>query len=226
MFGQNLRMVCVEGLRILPWVVWLVNLTSSDSRAVYRSIKKGLMNYDQLQSGFHRDYFISSFISGLEEELRPVVTMLQPQSIAQAYQLALLEEVSNVAMQKKMGTHCKSPADSVVHDASGQKKSDSSRPSKPLLPSASNPNKNSPTAKNHGACYKCGERYFYRHVCDRDRQQLTMMQAVDAVETPDPWPDDDDDIIEVDAQGKMGGFYASNGQRRCCQLSIGEGHSG
>ncbi|CAL1381455.1 unnamed protein product [Linum trigynum] len=50
------------------------------------------------------DHFISNFISGMEEELRPVVTMWKPLTLANAFQLAQLEEASNEARQKKWRT--------------------------------------------------------------------------------------------------------------------------
>ncbi|CAL1393844.1 unnamed protein product [Linum trigynum] len=46
-------------------------------------------------------YFINSFISGLDEELRPVLHMWKPQTLADAFQFAQLEEASNLAWQKK-----------------------------------------------------------------------------------------------------------------------------
>jgi len=46
-------------------------------------------------------YFVSSFISGLNDELRPTVKMLQPNIIKQAAEKARLQELTLKAIAKK-----------------------------------------------------------------------------------------------------------------------------
>ena len=46
-------------------------------------------------------YFVSSFISGLNEELRPTVKMLQPVTVKQAAEKAKLQELTVEAIFKK-----------------------------------------------------------------------------------------------------------------------------
>ena len=37
-------------------------------------------------------YFVASFLSGLRDEIKPVVKMHKPSSLAEAYDIALLQE--------------------------------------------------------------------------------------------------------------------------------------
>lgn len=46
-------------------------------------------------------YFLSSFLSGLNDELRPMVKMLQPTTIRQAAEKARLHELSLEAFTRK-----------------------------------------------------------------------------------------------------------------------------
>ena len=49
-----------------------------------------------------KSYFISSFISGLRDDLRSVVKMLGPESVRQAAEKARLQEVTWEAVFKKL----------------------------------------------------------------------------------------------------------------------------
>lgn len=42
---------------------------------------------------FYEQYFISSFISRLKEELRPMVRLMKPQSLLEAFEVAQLQEI-------------------------------------------------------------------------------------------------------------------------------------
>ncbi|CAI0446802.1 unnamed protein product [Linum tenue] len=50
-------------------------------------------------------FFISSFINGLEQELRLAMSMMQPQTLAEAYQQARLEEVAIETCKRKKQSH-------------------------------------------------------------------------------------------------------------------------
>ncbi|CAL1396153.1 unnamed protein product [Linum trigynum] len=146
------------------------------------------------------EHFISSFISGLEEELRTVVTMMRPQSLNQAFQFARLEEFSNEARRKKMRQQSR-PFPNSSRGSGGF--SVTARQPETLKPS-SKPY-SAPAATRTGmancACYKCGEKYFYGHVCKAAKKQLNALQAEDEdVIPPEPWSDEEDDLEEVAAQ--------------------------
>lgn len=52
-------------------------------------------------------YFVSSFMSGLNEELRPMVKMLHPETMEQAAENARLQEIMIEAIMKKQRQHSK-----------------------------------------------------------------------------------------------------------------------
>nr|CAD1837469.1 unnamed protein product [Ananas comosus var. bracteatus] len=53
------------------------------------------------KSHFAPEFFLSSFLSGLKDEIRSAVKMLQPRTLAQAFELAKLQEQTMSAMMRK-----------------------------------------------------------------------------------------------------------------------------
>lgn len=47
------------------------------------------------------DYFISSFMSGLKEELKPTVRMMKPQTLMEEFEVAVLQEQAVELSAKK-----------------------------------------------------------------------------------------------------------------------------
>ncbi|CAL1413314.1 unnamed protein product [Linum trigynum] len=177
---------------------------------------------------FTEDYFISSFISGLEDELRPVVTMLRPQSLSQAYLMAKLEEASNEARRRKWRSLSRpfpTPQSSNKSVASP-----SSRPAKASPSGATSKG----SMGTRGACYKCGERYFYGHVCDTAKKHLNALQATDEeLVIPESSSDEDDGVdaglveeepeevaMQALSSGKMTSSLVVQGRARKCRLLI------
>lgn len=46
-------------------------------------------------------YFISSFISGVKEEIKPMLRLLKPSSLIEAFEIAVMQEQSLEVMQRK-----------------------------------------------------------------------------------------------------------------------------
>ncbi len=53
------------------------------------------------ESQFASDYFLSSFLSGLKEEVRTTVKMMKPNSLMQAFELAKLQEQNLAAVTRR-----------------------------------------------------------------------------------------------------------------------------
>lgn len=71
-------------------------------------LKTYLKRFDKLISlmsshdpHFSEAYFVSSFLSGLSEDLRPMVKMIRPQTVGQAVESARLQEMVVEALMKK-----------------------------------------------------------------------------------------------------------------------------
>ena len=73
-----------------------------------RSVVEYQILFEELRSLMWRSqptlmehYFVSSFISGLKDELRPIVKMMQPATVRQAAEKARLQELALEAIFKK-----------------------------------------------------------------------------------------------------------------------------
>nr|CAD1820206.1 unnamed protein product [Ananas comosus var. bracteatus] len=72
----------------------------------------------QTASQFAPEYFLSSFLSGLKEELRSAVKMMYPRSLTQAFEIARLQEQNMAAMLKKSRMWVKNPVGATLSDNS------------------------------------------------------------------------------------------------------------
>lgn len=118
-------------------------------------------------------YFVSSFISGLKDELRSMVKMMMPTTVRQAIEKARLQELTLevVFKRNRVVTRPISPHNSlvggttralVVGGTSGGTK-------------ANPPPFRSTTMEQRrlmGLCYWCGEKYSLRHLCRRELMNM------------------------------------------------------
>ncbi|XP_027066512.1 uncharacterized protein [Coffea arabica] len=124
-------------------------------------------------------YFVSSFISGLKEEIRPMVKMFKPQTLAKAFEVAELQECS-LEVQAK---HSRNAGKMMLESRFGLSKNISSgqRSSSSYRIPAITPNNNKQEnvarefnkvsaediqhRRKHGLCYRCGEKFGAGHRC-------------------------------------------------------------
>ena len=138
-----------------------------------------LMKNPQLDEG----YFVSSFISELKEEIKPMIRMLKPTELSAAYEMAQLQEYS-LQLQSRQGKEMQRNA---VENKFGMQKSQLSSSTTGNLykvPPVSHHRhfnarkgslENNSTRKisaqeiqyrrNNGLCFKCGEKYGAGHQC-------------------------------------------------------------
>ncbi|CAL1367887.1 unnamed protein product [Linum trigynum] len=128
------------------------------------------------------EYFISSFVSGLEEDLRPIVTMMRPQSLVDALKIAKLEEASNEAKRREWKTVARASPAFVNHDSgNGARRWEGNIKPLPVSKPSSAPYSKGNYPK--GSCYKCGDKYFFGHVCE-PKKQLNALQSHNEVVIP------------------------------------------
>nr|CAD1818033.1 unnamed protein product [Ananas comosus var. bracteatus] len=72
--------------------------TVEEYQEQFEDLKARLLTTD---SQFSVDYFLSSFLSGLKDEIRSAVKMLYPRTLTQAFKQAKLQEQTIAAMMKK-----------------------------------------------------------------------------------------------------------------------------
>nr|XP_027093474.1 uncharacterized protein LOC113713862 [Coffea arabica] len=124
-------------------------------------------------------YFVSSFVSGLKEEIRPMVKMFKPQSLAKAFEVAELQECS-LEVQAR---HSRSASKTVLDSRFGLFKNPPNNPKSPSsyrIPAITpNTNKSENVAREfnkisaeeiqyrrkHDLCYRCGEMFGAGHRC-------------------------------------------------------------
>ena len=150
---------------------------------------------DVVHPTLDESYFVSNFISGLNEELRPIVKMMQPTPISQAAEKAKLQEWALEAIFKKhrmvsKGLNTSSP----LLGSGGVFKAANSGPQKGNMMAKTAPNPapvKSPSMEQKrqlGLCFHCGEKYGLGHQC---RRQLLQMEGLEG------------DEGEVEAAGEM-----------------------
>ncbi|CAL1371587.1 unnamed protein product [Linum trigynum] len=136
----------------------------------------------RLNPNLTESYFIMSFLSGLDEEIQPRVQMLMPQTLPLAFHQARLEEMSIAARKKKTRPPLKWLPPS---PAPPPKKFPSETSSMPSVVSDHLSN-----SRNQGLCFKCGDKYFYGHVCAK-KKQIQVLQADESMDASD------DEIVDL-----------------------------
>ena len=138
-----------------------------------------LMKNPQLDEG----YFVSSFISGFKEEIKPMIRMLKPTELSAAYEMAQLQEYSlqlqnrqgkemqKSSMENRFGMHKIQPPCTAIGNlykippVSHHKHSSA----KKVIPDNSSTRKifaqEIQYKRNNGLCFKCREKYGAGHQC-------------------------------------------------------------
>lgn len=128
-------------------------------------------------------YSVSSFISGLNEELRPVVTIKEPTTINRAAEKAKLQELALEAIFKKqrMVTRGLNTSNPQVGSGGGFKATSSVPQKGHMMPKTTqNPAHVKSLSLEQkrllGLCFRCGEKYGPGHQC---RGQLLHMEGLE-----------------------------------------------
>ncbi|XP_052173188.1 uncharacterized protein LOC127788669 [Diospyros lotus] len=124
-------------------------------------------------------YFVSSFISGLSEELRPMVKVLQPKTLKHAIDGARLHELIVEALMKKQrlmnrgGTH---NVLTLIGKNQGREafRGVQEMKSLPFLGSKLQGDRLMEERRQANLCFKCGDRYFPEHQC---KKQLLLVEG-------------------------------------------------
>ncbi|KAE8690574.1 hypothetical protein F3Y22_tig00110894pilonHSYRG00006 [Hibiscus syriacus] len=133
-----------------------------------------------LQQNMHlgEDYFISSFINGLKEELKHKVKVLEPKKLSEAYRQAKLYELANEIEGKKYKSSNK-----FFYTSSSSPQGSGN---KGFLPKTIPPNINTKQSlvdyrRAHNLCFKCGGKFAPGHQC-KDRQLNCMEETEESAE--------------------------------------------
>ncbi|XP_027098929.2 uncharacterized protein [Coffea arabica] len=130
-------------------------------------------------------YFISSFISGLKDEVKTMIKMLRPTSLSEAFELAILQENALRLQSRTPKENMKVNSENrfgISRNAPQQLNHNSHYRISPVKSFKNTHFKGRPVSttdldsrrisaqeiqcmRNHGLCFKCGEKYGQGHQC-------------------------------------------------------------
>nr|XP_027081138.1 uncharacterized protein LOC113703854 [Coffea arabica] len=138
-------------------------------------------------------YFISSFISGLKEEIKPMIKMLKPATLAEAFELSQWQEYSLKLQNKSSKENVKplgenrlglSRNTTTALGVNSYRIPLHSNPKHPKLANwqegTKDPRRLSAQEmqyrRNNGLCFKCGEKYGVGHQCKVGHTNCMMLE--------------------------------------------------
>ncbi|KAL4347310.1 hypothetical protein GQ457_17G016110 [Hibiscus cannabinus] len=139
-----------------------------------------LQQNTQLSEG----YFVSSFISGLKEELKHKVKVLEPKSLFDAARQAKLYELAMEIEAKKQKYV---PKNTTYSNQGSLQKTYTTSQNQPQRPNVLNQNNKTALVeyrRTHNLCFKCGERFTPGHQCKV--KQLNSMEEDEEQEEEAP----------------------------------------
>lgn len=116
-------------------------------------------------------YFVSSFISGVKEEIKPMLRLLKPATLLEAFEIAVVQEQSLEVMSKKnklgtkpwvevskgkLGSHHSNKTQENSNDKGRAKESGDTKKISP---------QEIQYRRNNHLCFKCGDKYTAGHQC-------------------------------------------------------------
>ncbi|XP_027081018.1 uncharacterized protein [Coffea arabica] len=157
----------------------------------------------------YENYFISSFISGLKKEIKPVVRLLKPATLSEAFELSQWQEQSIRIQNKSSKEHTESlgenrfgitrstttsigtnsykvPANNTFkHPKLRNSPGDTREPKKISLQEMQ-------YRRNNGLCFKCGEKYGIGHQCKVGYSNCMTLEEKDNAAFEDAFGEQDE----------------------------------
>ena len=144
-------------------------------------------------------YFISSFISGLKEEIKPMVKMFKPQTLSKAFEVAELQECSLKTLSKQHKPSGRTAVEPKYRMYKNHNH-DQNSPSSYKLP-AIDPNLKKVDTRfrefskisaeemqyrgKHNLCYRCGDKFGVGHQCNSGGLNYLDMEEGEETEFED-----------------------------------------
>ncbi|KAL4271454.1 hypothetical protein GQ457_13G018830 [Hibiscus cannabinus] len=169
--GQNSRggncfdVLKWEGRNVVRWFNKLVQKSSvEDYQEKFEELQPLMLQQNtQLSEG----YFVSNFISGLKEELKHNVKVLEPRSVFDAAREAKLYELA-MEIEEKKNKQKYVPKNTTYTSQGPLQKTYTTTQNQPQRPTVLNQNNKTSLVeyrRNHNLYFKCGERFNPGHQC-------------------------------------------------------------
>lgn len=146
------------------------------------------------------DYFVSSFVSGLREDLKPTVRMMKPPSLLEAFEVAILQEQAVELSARKFKASVKWNGD----PGGPSQKANSGKATAITNPKAVETNAGEPKRisaqevhrrRNLGLCFKFGDKYGFGHQCSLKGSSFMILDEEDDLEPLDVTEDLEEEVI-------------------------------
>ncbi|KAL4325335.1 hypothetical protein GQ457_11G021080 [Hibiscus cannabinus] len=132
----------------------------------------------QINPSLDEEYFVSSFISGLKDELKHRVKVHEPRTVTDAFRKAMLYELSLEIDNKRTKTpFYKSMTTQVFNSSPKPPPPTTIPPPKPLPPPAVPKQNLLDYRRAHNLCFKCGDKFQPGHQCKM--KQLNSMEEME-----------------------------------------------
>ncbi|XP_027122021.1 uncharacterized protein [Coffea arabica] len=144
-------------------------------------------------------YFVSSFISGLKEKIRPMVKMFKPQTLMKAFEVAELQECS-LEIQSKQNRNSRRMAVEPKFGMYRNTTNDQGRQSSYRLPGITPGPRKTDAAhrefskisaeemqyrRKHNLCYRCGEKFGMGYQCKKGGLNCVSIEEEEDTEFED-----------------------------------------
>ncbi|KAL4309278.1 hypothetical protein GQ457_01G012100 [Hibiscus cannabinus] len=173
-------------------------LTQRGSVEEYQERFEELKPYIIQQSPYQEEgYFVSSFLSGLKEELRHRVKISNPLSLDEAYRLAKLHEVALEIETKKF-----KPKPYTYPTQTTTQKAWTPNSNNPQKTTTQNNTKQSllEYRRTHNLCFRCGEKFTPGHQCKI--KQLNFMEEDEQLAVKDEMTESAELEAELERSGE------------------------
>lgn len=130
-------------------------------------------------------YFISSFVSGAKEEIKPMLRLLKPNSLVEAFEIAAVQEHSVEVLNKKAKWSHKTLPEVQKSNSSGHSdgKSSWNSASKAKAKEGTEAKRLTPQEiqyrRNNHLCFKCGDKFSPNHQCKFANLNFVVMEEED-----------------------------------------------
>lgn len=154
-------------------------------------------------------YYIFVFTSGLKDEIKSMVKIIQPHTLAKAFEIAILQENTITALSRnsksfkpypttKWSSPFPKPIDPTLKLLLTTK---SKNPSNPLKFKVITPS-DFQAKREFGLCYKCDEKYIRGHVCKNGMLNFTLVDE-EKEELGEEPPGNDGELVEKGGVDKL-----------------------
>ncbi|KAJ3704209.1 hypothetical protein LUZ61_007914 [Rhynchospora tenuis] len=163
------------------------------------------------------DFYISSFVEGLKEEIRAMVSMFEPKSLNDAYRFAKLYEcvAENQSKRTRVIPRPMLPANTYKKEGNEKTGNNYNRYQRNWPNNAITAGNSNEQKRGLNLCHKCNERWFYGHQCANKTVHLIKGPNDDnSGEEERNYEDCNEEVEEEQVEEAVISLFNANGAKR------------